>query len=145
MEILTHEIYLKTNGFTEIHNITGQIQEILNNSGLANGQALVSAVGSTGGITTLEYEPGLVNHDVKELLDQIAPYDKAYVHNRTWGDDNGSAHLRSALVGTSYVCPFVKSHLLLGTWQQIVFIDFDTRPRDRRVIVQLMGIGSSDS
>ncbi len=145
MEILTHEIYFKTNGFTEIHNITPQIQEILTESGLADGQVLVSAVGSTGGMTTLEYEPGLVNHDVKEVLDKIAPYGKDYVHNQTWGDDNGSAHLRSALVGTSYVCPFVKGHLLLGTWQQIVFIDFDTRPRDRRVIVQLMGIVSRNT
>lgn len=108
-------------------------------SGLREGLATVSAIGSTTGITTLEYEPGLVNSDVAAFLEQLAPYSKDYVHNQTWGDDNGSSHLRSALIGTSQSFPFVEGKLMLGTWQQIVFIDFDTRPRQRQVVIQLMG------
>ncbi|MDH3650697.1 MAG: secondary thiamine-phosphate synthase enzyme YjbQ [Saprospiraceae bacterium] len=142
MEIITHELRLDTSGFTEIHNITPHVEELLSSNGLKDGQVTVFAVGSTGGVTTLEYEPGLVQTDVKEMLDNIAPYGKDYLHNQTWGDDNGAAHLRSYLVGTSYVCPFVNGKLLLGTWQQIVFVDFDTRERDRRVVLQFIGMSS---
>ena len=106
---------------------------------MTEGQVSVFGIGSTTGISTLEYEPGLVNYDVKELLEQLMPYDKDYHHNQTWGDDNGSAHLRSLLMGTSHVIPFVKGKLLLGTWQQVVFVDFDTQPRDRRVVLQFIG------
>ncbi len=140
MQIITHEIHLRTSGYNEIHNVTPQVQQLLAESELRDGQVMVFGVGSTTGITTLEYEPGLVQKDVKEMLDDLAPYGKRYLHNQTWGDDNGAAHLRSCLIGTSYVCPFAGGHLLLGTWQQIVFIDFDTRPRHRKVIVQLMGL-----
>ena len=97
-------------------------------------------MGSTTGITSLEYEPGLVNHDIARMLDKLAPYGVNYEHNKTWGDDNGAAHLRSALVGTSQSFPFQEGRLLLGTWQQVVFMDFDTRPRDRTIVVQLTGI-----
>jgi secondary thiamine-phosphate synthase enzyme len=106
---------------------------------MQEGQACVFGIGSTTGITTLEYEPGLVHTDVKAMFQHFAPYGKAYKHNQTWGDDNGAAHLRSFLVGTSFNVPFVNGKLILGTWQQIVFVDFDTRPRDRRVVVQVYG------
>ena len=115
------------------------MRSLLQESGLTVGNVLVSAVGSTTGITTLEYEPGLVNQDVAEMFDHFAPYSKNYKHNQTWGDNNGAAHLRSAVTGTSQTIPFVNKELVLGTWQQIVFIDFDTRPRNRKVIVQFIG------
>jgi secondary thiamine-phosphate synthase enzyme len=106
---------------------------------MQEGHVLISAIGSTSGITTLEYEPGLVRHDVADMFELIAPYGKSYKHNQTWGDDNGGAHLRSMITGTSQTLPFIDGQLILGTWQQIVFMDFDTRPRSRRVIIQITG------
>ena len=140
MKIDTRTIHFQTEGHTDIINLTPRIKEELEKTGLEEGQVTVFAIGSTTGISTLEYEPGLVNNDVNEMLEQLAPYNKDYHHNQTWGDDNGSSHLRSLLTGTSYVAPFEKGKLLLGTWQQIVFIDFDTRPRERRVVVQFLGV-----
>lgn len=139
MEIITHFIELKTKGHTDIIDLTDQIRNHLSRTELQDGQVSVFALGSTAGITTLEFEPGLATHDVAEMLDRLAPYGKDYRHNQTWGDDNGAAHLRSTLIGTSYTASFHKGQLLLGAWQQIVFIDFDTRPRERRVAVQFMG------
>ncbi len=140
MEILTKFIEFETRGFNHILDLTSDVEKTLVDSGLSEGQVLVSAIGSTTGITTLEYEPGLVKHDVARMFEEVAPYAKQYQHNRTWGDDNGAAHLRSAITGTSMTVPFVKGALVLGTWQQIVFIDFDTRPRQRRVVLQLIGV-----
>ena len=140
MTVLTKGIEIQTKGHSEIIDITSQVLHILSESGLKEGQVTIFGIGSTTGITTLEFEPGLVNYDVREMLDQLAPYGKPYRHNQTWGDDNGGAHLRSFMVGTSYTCPFVDGDLLLGTWQQIVFVDFDTRPRSRQIAVQLIGI-----
>ena len=94
--------------------------------------------GSTGGLTTLEYEPNLVK-DLKEALEIVAPSDKIYAHSETWHDDNGSSHVRSSLVGPSITVPFVDRELILGTWQQIVFCDFDTRARKRRLVIQVVG------
>ena len=88
----------------------------------------------------MEYEPGLVKTDIFEALGKVAPYDIEYEHNKTWGDDNGAAHIRSTLVGTSYTVPFKQGKLMLGTWQQIVFLDFDTRARNRSAVVQIWGI-----
>ena len=139
MEIKTHTVQFKTNGRTDIIDLTPSIKAQLAETGLQEGQVTVFAIGSTTGISTLEFEPGLVDHDVSDMLEQLAPYRKNYRHNQTWGDDNGSAHLRSLLVGTSYIAPFSNGELLLGTWQQIVFIDFDTRPRQRRVVLQFWG------
>jgi len=140
MTVFTKSIELQTEGHSEIIDITPQVLHILSESLLKEGQVTIFGIGSTTGISTLEFEPGLVNHDVREMLDQLAPYGKSYRHNLTWNDDNGAAHLRSFMVGTSYTCPFVDGQLSLGTWQQIVFVDFDTRPRNRRIAVQLMGI-----
>lgn len=129
-----------TKGYTDIINITDKIQDELANVALQEGHCLISIIGSTAGLSTVEYEPGLVNNDVGEMLDKIAPYGVNYKHNQTWGDDNGAAHLRSTLVGTSYTVPFRKGKLLLGTWQQIVLLDFDTRPRKREVVAQFNGV-----
>ena len=139
MKIITESIEFTTQGHNHIIDITTHIREKLIDTGIYEGQVLVSAVGSTTGITTLEFEPGLVNRDVHEMFELFAPYGKPYLHNKTWGDDNGAAHLRSTLTGTSITIPFVGGKLILGTWQQVVFMDFDTRPRQRRVIVQFMG------
>lgn len=139
MQIINHRLHLQTKGHTDIIDITGEVQEAVNKTGLQIGQVLVSAIGSTTGITTVEYEPGLVKHDIAAMLDQFAPYGVPYQHNQTWGDDNGAAHLRSSLIGTSQSIPFENGSLILGTWQQIIFIDFDTRPRNREVVVQVTG------
>ncbi len=139
MEIATGIIEFSTEGFNGIFDITSKVQEMIGNEGFAEGQVCVSAIGSTTGITTLEFEPGLVKHDVNEMFEHFAPYQKNYQHNQTWGDDNGAAHLRSCLTGTSQTIPFVNGELILGTWQQIVFVDFDTRPRNRKVAIQIIG------
>lgn len=139
MKIITKNLQLETKGFTHILDITNKIQDLFEAENLSDGFALISAVGSTTGITTIEFEPGLVNTDFNKMLDKIAPYGVNYSHNQTWGDDNGGAHLRSAIVGTSQSIPFSKGSFILGTWQQIVFIDFDTRPRSRNIVVQFFG------
>jgi len=139
MDVRSFFIHFETQGHTDIIDITPALNEKLQESGLREGQMTVFGIGSTTGITTLEFEPGLVNHDVAEMLKELAPYGKDYSHNQTWGDDNGAAHLRSAIVGTHITIPVVDRALILGTWQQVVFIDFDTRPRKRRVVVQCVG------
>ena len=139
LQIITEAIEFRTNGSTHILDITQEIRALLSETSLSEGNVLVSAIGSTTGLTTLEFEPGLVNHDISDMFDLFAPYAKDYKHNFTWGDDNGAAHLRSALTGTSLTIPIIRGELILGTWQQIVFIDFDTRPRNRKVIVQFLG------
>lgn len=139
MNISTHQLQLRTQGHTHIYDITQEVQKIIRQEKYVEGQACIFGIGSTTGISTLEYEPGLVNHDINEMFEDFAPYRRAYRHNQTWGDDNGSSHLRSFLTGTSLNVPFVDGQLLLGTWQQIVFVDFDTRARDRRIVVQVMG------
>ena len=139
MNIKTRSIQLQTKGYTDIVDITSKVQRLIDEAGLDQGSILISAIGSTTGITTVEYEPGLVNHDISNMLDKLAPYGVNYEHNKTWGDDNGAAHLRSSLIGTSQTIPFVNGKLILGTWQQVIFIDFDTRPRTREIVVQVIG------
>jgi secondary thiamine-phosphate synthase enzyme len=138
MKVLTRKISLKTKGDPDLINITGNIGEILDSSGLQNGSMTVFVVGSTAAITSFEYEPGLVQ-DVKELFGKLIPRDKHYNHDETWGDANGFSHLRASLQGPSIVVPFEKGKLLLGTWQQVVLAEFDNRPRQREVVVQLLG------
>ena len=135
----THSIEFATKGNTQLVDITGRIQQVLDQTDFTEGNITLFAVGSTTGLSTVEYEPGLVHHDVAEMYQKIAPYGMDYRHNLTWGDDNGAAHLRSTLTGSSLVIPFNHKKLILGTWQQIIFIDFDTRARSRTVIVQLIG------
>jgi secondary thiamine-phosphate synthase enzyme len=138
MKVITEKIEVNTRGNTDIIDITTKVQEIITNSGLKEGNALVFAVGSTAGITTIEYEPGLLK-DLPELFEKLIPSSRPYHHDKTWGDGNGYSHLRASMLGSSFQVPFSKGHLLLGTWQQIVFIDFDNRSRQRKIIVQLIG------
>jgi secondary thiamine-phosphate synthase enzyme len=138
MKILTSEHKFKTKGNCDIIDISTEIREVLHTSGLKQGNAAVFAVGSTASISTIEYEPGL-KKDLPEILEKFIPSGKKYHHNATWGDHNGHSHLRSTLFGCSQTIPFVNGELLLGTWQQVILIDFDERPRTRKVIVQLIG------
>lgn len=136
----THQatIQLKTKGHADMIDITEHVARIVAASGLTTGIVNVSGVGSTLAITTIEYEPGCLT-DLRRALDCIAPENSDYVHNARWGDDNGYAHLRSALIGTAKSFPLVNGRLGLGTWQQIILCDFDERPREREVVVTVVG------
>jgi len=136
--VITKELHLQTQGHTEVQDITRQVEELVRGTDLRAGVVILFCPGSTGGLTTIEYESGAVS-DLRQVLDEIAPPDRDYRHHQRWGDDNGSAHVRAALVGPSLTVPFVEGRLTLGTWQQIVFLDFDTRPRSRRLVAQVMG------
>jgi len=136
--VITQELSLNTDGNCDIQDITDQITSAVRESGLRVGSVTIFCPGSTGGLTTIEYESGALN-DLRQVLDEITPPDRNYRHHLRWGDDNGHSHVRSALVGPSLAVPFVEGELTLGAWQQIVFLDFDTRPRSRRLVVQLMG------
>ncbi len=138
MEILTEELELQTRGFTDIIDITPQVSDLLQKHQFQEGQVTIFVPGSTGALTTIEYEPGLLR-DLPEFLEQIIPMRKSYHHDNTWHDGNGYAHLRAALLKPSLTVPFRKGRLLLGTWQQIIFLDFDNRSRHRRLIVQFIG------
>lgn len=138
MAVYSDKISLSTNGFSDVHDITPRLMQIITESGLREGVLSVILAGSTGGITTIEYEPGVLK-DLCEVLEKITPSSKSYHHDAAWGDGNGFSHLRSALIGTSMSVPFNKGTLVLGTWQQVVFIDFDNRPRRRTLHVQLVG------
>lgn len=136
--VVTRRIGLKTKGNCHILDITGQVTQEVAGSGLKDGTVTVFVPGSTGGVTTVEYESGLLS-DLQDLFDRLAPSNISYQHNLRWGDGNGHAHVRAALLGASLTVPFVDKRLALGTWQQIVFIDFDNRPRSRELVLQLMG------
>ncbi len=138
MKVLTDYIEIDTKGHTDIVDITHQVYQILEKSGLKEGQITVFISGSTAGVTTVEYEPGLLK-DIPEALEKVAPTKIRYHHDATWGDGNGSAHVRASLVGASFTVPFINGRMLLGTWQQIVVLDFDNRSRRRNIVVQLIG------
>ena len=138
MAVVSGTISRKTKGFSDIQDITGDVAAIVGESGLADGIVTVFVTGSTGGVTTIEYEPGLLR-DLPEAFEKIAPMGRTYHHDATWGDGNGFSHVRAALTGPSLTVPFSGGSLLLGTWQQIVLIDFDNRARTRKVAVQVMG------
>jgi secondary thiamine-phosphate synthase enzyme len=129
---------ISTRGHCDVLDITPQVSRIVSESGLRTGVVNISGVGSTLGITTLEFEPGCVA-DLKRALEKIAPSTTDYAHNARWGDENGYAHLRSALMGTAKSFPVANGQVLIGTWQQIVLCDFDDRPRDRQIIVTVVG------
>lgn len=139
MPVEFHTFDLKTKAYCDVINITKQVQKSIQDSGIKNGLVNVHIAGSTGAISTTEFEPGLVNNDIKELLEKIVPYDKNYAHHKTWHDHNGAGHLRSFLIGTSQTFPFKKQKLLLGTWQQIIFIECDERPRSRTIHCTILG------
>jgi len=132
------EIATSTRGRCDILDITAEVSRVVSASRIEIGIVNVSGIGSTLGITTIEYEPGAVS-DLQRALDEIAPPTDDYAHNARWGDHNGYSHLRSALMGTSKTYPVTAGRLALGTWQQIILCDFDDRPRERRVIVTVIG------
>ena len=137
--VKTEVLEVPTKGNCHSVDLTGEVQMAVAGSGLANGTVTIFNIGSTAGITTIEYEPGLVKHDINAAFEKIAPQSGRYEHEETWHDDNGHAHVRASLLGPSLVVPFRNQDLILGTWQQIVLIDFDTRPRTRKVVCQMMG------
>lgn len=136
--VISDELRLDTEGNCDILDITSQVGDAVKASGLQDGIVTVFCPGSTGGLSTIEYESGAL-HDFERMLDQIAPPDRDYRHHLRWGDDNGHSHVRAAMIGPSLTVPFSDGDLTLGTWQQIVFLDFDTRPRSRRLVLQIMG------
>ncbi len=138
MKVINEKFSLNTKGNPDLLNITDKISGILKVSGLKEGNLTVFVVGSTAAITTFEYESGLIE-DMRDLYNKLIPQNKHYHHDDTWGDDNGFSHLRSALQGPSLTIPFEGGKLLLGTWQQVVLADFDNRPRQRQIIVQMIG------
>lgn len=138
MKIVTKTIGVSTKGHTHIIDLTEQLSTSVHDENMKDGNLIVFVSGSTAGVTTIEYEPGLLK-DLPEVFEQIAPVGKRYHHDDTWHDGNGYAHVRSSLLGPSLTVPFTKGKLLLGTWQQVVLIDFDNRPRKRDVVVQLIG------
>ena len=137
--VKTQELNIKTQGNCDVVNITEQVGAAVTLSGISAGTITLFNVGSTAGITTTEYEPGLANYDLKAAFEKIAPENARYEHEETWHDDNGHAHVRATLLGPSLVVPIVGGRLTLGTWQQIILIDFDTRPRTRTVVCQMVG------
>ncbi len=136
--ITTTRHHVRTTGQGDVHDITDLVARVVTDSDLSSGLATTSVVGSTAVVTTIEFEPGAVA-DLNRLLDRLAPRDGDYAHHARWGDDNGSSHVRAALMGPSLTVPFERRQLILGTWQQIVLLECDTRPRQRPFVVQLMG------
>ncbi len=136
--IFTDSISIKTKGFGDTSDITSQVTEILTLSQMKNGLVTVFCPGSTAAVTTIEYEPGVIG-DLRKALERIAPMNIPYEHDTRWGDGNGFSHVRASLMKPSLSIPFISGRLVLGTWQQIVFIDFDNRERQRKIMVQVMG------
>ena len=138
MKIINQKIILNTQGNPDLVDITGKIKDVLKSTGLKKGNITVFVVGSTAAITTFEYEPGMIN-DMQELYEKLVPKNKHYSHDDTWGDANGFSHLRAALQGPSLVIPFDSGKLMLGTWQQVVLAEFDNHPRERQIVLQIIG------
>jgi len=136
--VKTYKIKVQTQGNCHVLDLTGDLRSALGDSGVKDGAAVLFNVGSTAGITTIEYEPGLVNYDMAALFEKIAPANGYYEHEQTWHDDNGHAHARASLLGPSLSVPIVDGELTLGTWQQVVLIDFDTRARTRTIVCQII-------
>ena len=138
MTVITMAIQVQSAGEGDLINLTEQTTKIVEQSKIVDGIATVFISGSTAAVTTIEYEPGL-KHDFPEMLSRVAPRNIEYEHDNTWHDGNGHSHVRASLIGPSLTIPFKNHRLLLGTWQQIVLIEMDTRPRSRSIITQIMG------
>lgn len=138
MKIITKKLTIKTRGTGDLIDLTAELVECLKASGLSQGNLTVFNIGSTAAITTFEFEPGMIK-DIQTLYEKLVPQNKHYHHDDTWGDANGYSHLRAALQGPSLTIPFENKQLLLGTWQQVVLAEFDNRPRQRKVVVQIIG------
>lgn len=138
MPVTTKSISLSTRGNADMVDITDLVERAMVDSNLQNGIVTIFTPSSTSGLTTIEYESGALS-DLKRLFDEIIPQNKVYAHNEAWHDGNGHSHVRSALLGPSLTVPFNNRRLLLGTWQQIIFVDFDNRSRRREIILQMIG------
>jgi secondary thiamine-phosphate synthase enzyme len=138
VEVITEHINVSTKGNSEVVDITEKVAALLLEQKLKEGNVIIFVVGSTASITTTEYEPGL-RKDIPEMFERLAPSSSRYHHDDTWGDGNGHSHIRASFLGPSIIVPFSEGKMLLGTWQQIVLIDFDTRPRQRDVVIQFTG------
>ena len=139
MTVVLETFEIKTKAYCDVINITPQVQSAVERSGLKDGIVNVHVAGSTGAISTTEYEPGIVKHDIKDLLEKLIPYDKNYAHHKTWHDHNGAGHLRSFIVKTSQTFPFKNKELILGSWQNVIFVENDEKPRVREIFVTVMG------
>lgn len=138
MKVVTDSISFSTEGHGDILDITSRVQGCVTQANIVNGIVTVFTPSATSGLTTLEYESGCIE-DLQRFFDEVAPSDCSYAHNARWGDGNGHSHLRAALIKPSLTVPFVGGELTLGTWQQIIFLDFDNRSRRRELVVQIMG------
>ena len=138
MKIKTEWLSFDTKGRDDVIDITARVAEVIKSAGIVDGSVTVFVHGSTASVTTLEYEPGLIS-DIKTLGENIAPANRSYLHDETWGDANGYSHLRASTIGPSLTVPVEGGKMTLGTWQQIVVIDHDNRPRERKVVVQVIG------
>jgi secondary thiamine-phosphate synthase enzyme len=139
MAVIFESFNLNSKAYCDVINITSNVQNSIKKSGLKDGIINVHVGGSTGAVSTTEFEPGLVQHDIRDLLEKLIPYDNNYKHHRTWGDHNGAGHLRSFLLKTSQTFPFKNQKLILGTWQQIIFIECDERSRSRTIYCTIIG------
>jgi len=138
MKVITERISVDMEAETGMGDITAEVQLAVDNSGLRNGTVTVFVPGATGAVSTIEFEPGLLK-DIPRALERIAPPDIDYEHHKTWGCDNGRSHVRASLLGPSLTVPFVNGRLTLGTWQQIVVMNFDTKARRREIVIQILG------
>ena len=138
MPVQTQSIQLETRGNADVVDITTPVARAVQETGLTNGTVTVFCPSATSAVTTLEYEPGCIK-DLQRLFDEIADPERDYAHNARWGDGNGHSHIRAALLGPSLTVPFVDGRLTLGTWQQIIYVDFDNRPRRRELVLQVVG------
>ena len=136
--VVTKKVGIRTKGQCDLIDITPQVQREVSQSGIDSGTVTVFISGSTAGVTTIEYESGVLG-DLQTMWDRIIPSNIPYQHDNRWGDGNGYAHVRASLLGPSLVVPFSARHLQLGTWQQIIVADFDNRPRSREIVLQIMG------
>jgi len=138
MPVHSQTISLTTRGNTDVQDITPQISAAVSEGGLMDGIVTVFCPSSTSALTTIEFESGCIS-DLRRLFEEILPSNREYAHNARWGDGNGHSHIRASLLGPSLTIPFVDGRLILGTWQQIIYVDFDNRPRERNLFVQIMG------
>jgi secondary thiamine-phosphate synthase enzyme len=138
MTVKTGNISLNTRGNTDVHDLTRELIRLVEQSGLTNGTLTVFCPSSTSGLTTIEFEPGALD-DLKRMFEELVPSNREYAHNATWDDGNGHSHMRASLLGPSLSIPFVEKTLTLGTWQQVIYVDFDIHPRHRELVVQMMG------
>ena len=136
--LYTEKIFENTSGFCDIIDVTAKLKAVIDSKRVQSGLATLWVAGSTAALTTIENEPGLIQ-DLKDLLEKVIPSNKRYHHDARWGDDNGFSHLRASLFGPSLALPISDGRPLLGTWQQVVLLDFDNRPRAREIVVQILG------